>query len=76
MQFNNLKKIPMASDDQKILQYLKRKYGTKTTTELLLKVENLATIMRRESCKEMYSSKFKSEFSGEPESEAELAIKE
>lgn len=65
----------MATDDQKALQYLKRKFGTRSTTELLFKVEELAEIMRKESKREIYGN-FKSEFNGEPDSEAELALKD
>jgi len=66
----------MTNEDQlKALQYLKKKFKTKTACELNIVVEKLAMIIRKESQKEgkAYSS-YKSQFSADIPFEAERLL--
>lgn len=66
----------MATDEQvKALQYLKKKFKTKTAFELYRVVEKLSGIIRKESQKESVpNGKFTSQFSAEIPFEAEQLL--
>jgi hypothetical protein len=52
----------MTDDQRKAIMYLKKFFKTKTVTELNLKMDKLAMIVRKESNLEIVNKKYKSEF--------------
>jgi hypothetical protein len=55
----------MTEEQRKALMNLKKYFKTTTATELNIKVDKLAMIIRKESNKEVVDKKFKSEFTDE-----------